>query len=307
MTTGDTSANWKNVNNWHWIEKDCTSWAHSRIKSILEDVAISEVSVSKVNTVEGEVSVNVRKGRIRQIYDLTMQLTLHVGDEDKDASITDYMSDTDYPGFEFNCSGLCSSIREELKKKLWDALLSFRREIEEEHGKSILITAETNSSEPGVIDQSNVRNFSNAIKDHEKPRDVSGVTFIKETITIDAPFREVWLCLTDPERIAAWTRGTSRVTSIEPGASFSLLNGNILGTITAMNHGKLKMDWRLKHWNSSCVSMVEFSGREVDGKTVIDLRQEGIPTTEAESVKENWHRYYWEPIKTLLGCSSTVF
>jgi activator of HSP90 ATPase len=264
------------------------------------------------------VSVNVRKGRIRQIFDLTMELEVAIEGDNAtvQATITDYMSDTDYQSFEFNCSHKLPT----LKKAIWVALEKFKGEVEELHGKPLLTssTAANANVQPtdfavkteaanaeGVLRQENI-NVSSSTSSASSSSSSSSKGSIDESIIIAAPVDQVWACLTDPQRITAWTRGTARLNSFEPGASFSLLNGSILGTVTQMKESEhiLRMDWRLKYWDSSCISVVNITLRSAGNQTTVKLKQTGIPPGDVDSLRENWHRYYWEPIKTLLGCAS---
>lgn len=298
--------NWKNVNNWHWIEKDCTGWAHDRLKELLPSVKTivdgKVLKVVKVDSIEGDVSVNVRKGRIRQIFDLTMQFGCEYDGDDVDARINDYMSDTDFDGFEFYLSGVPSNVKNTLRRHLWDKLEEFKAEVERVHGKSLLINASQTEGGEKV-------RFSKVVDQQENKAKVPEMTgTIEQKITINAPLEQVWSCLTDPDRIQAWTRGTAKLNTFEPGATFTLLNGNIIGMVTSLGSTQLKMDWRLKHWRSDCVSQVEImASNDGQGSTKLKVKQVGVPTTEVDSVKENWHRYYWEPIRTILGCSSVIF
>lgn len=288
-------------------------WAHERLQSLLSGISSSEALIKSVSKVEGDVSVNVRKGRIRQVFDLTIELVLEVKatTDTINATITDYMSDTTWAGFEFNTTHQLP----ELKKAIWETLESFKREVEEIQGKPLLIAGGAiidNTGEGPQRSQSSGEKYDGAGgASHSVPQpSSSSTTALDETITINAPRPEVYACLTDPQRIGAWTRGTSQLPpSLKVSSSFGLLQGAILGTLTELSAPeRICMDWRLKHWDPNCVSRVEISLLEASPhQTLIKLRQKGIPRVELEAIRENWHRYYWEPIKALLGCSSLVF
>lgn len=294
------------------IEKDCTVWAHERLRALLAGTSSSEALVKSVSKVEGEVSVNVRKGRIRQVFDLTIELVLEAKDtaDTLGATITDYMSDTTWAGFEFNTTDQLPN----LKRAIWEALETFKREVEEVQGRPLLIAGRaTADNEMLQQPQPSEKKFDSTGGDVgiSRPQNSSSsTTGLDDTITINAPRVEVYACLTDPQRIGAWTRGTSQLPpSLKVGSSFKLLQGAILGTVTDLSvPERICMDWRLKHWDADCVSNVQISLLEGGPhQTLIKLKQTGIPRAESEAIRENWHRYYWEPIKALLGCSSLVF
>eukprot|EP00270_Netrium_digitus_P005423 TRINITY_DN1711_c1_g1_i2.p1 TRINITY_DN1711_c1_g1~~TRINITY_DN1711_c1_g1_i2.p1 ORF type:complete len:369 (+),score=126.68 TRINITY_DN1711_c1_g1_i2:293-1399(+) len=70
-----------NVHNWHWAEKDCLPWATRRLEELLEGQAVLSgeggmwVKISKVDSVEGEAYVNIRKGKIIPGYELKVRLS----------------------------------------------------------------------------------------------------------------------------------------------------------------------------------------------------------------------------------------
>lgn len=75
-----TMTNWKNVNNWHWVERDCTEWSKTYLREALTHVTYEgaedgmSVSVEAVDRCEGEAHVNQRKGRIMAFYDFELKL-----------------------------------------------------------------------------------------------------------------------------------------------------------------------------------------------------------------------------------------
>ena len=133
--------NWKNVNNWHWIEKDCTQWAHDRLKSLL---LIPSIHIDQVSEVEGEVSVNVRKGKVRQIYDLSITLTLSQSSSvpGEKVKIIDFMSDTGKDDFELLFpSALSTEQRQCIKDAIWNQMVIFRENVVSEQGAPLLVQA----------------------------------------------------------------------------------------------------------------------------------------------------------------------
>ena len=281
------------------IEKDCTNWSHEYLRESLITVPL----IRKVINVTGEVTVHVRKGRIRQIFD--MNIEMEVDDDGEIARITDYMSDTEFGGFEFSASGLPIDQRNDLKKKIWDKLEEFKKQVEKIHGSSLLV--QQSGCNGDVDGDGGKRTKFIGVDEDLKPKSSTTngtTTTIEETIEFNAPSTEVWMCLKDPSRMAIWSRGTAKLNSFEPGASFTLFNGNIIGTVTYLTGQVLRMDWRLKHW--SYPTQVELKLEDNKGRTKLHLKQIGAPKEEADAVRENWHRYYWEPIKTMLGCSTTI-
>ncbi|KAI9310159.1 activator of Hsp90 ATPase [Dichotomocladium elegans] len=73
-------SNWKNVNNWHWTNKNCQSWAQKYFAEQLEGLEAKHdghiVRISKMNECTGDVDLNQRKGKIITIYDVALKLSL---------------------------------------------------------------------------------------------------------------------------------------------------------------------------------------------------------------------------------------
>jgi len=68
-----------NVNNWHWTERDCTQWVKDNIGEFFKSIPIvnkPEISaeITKLSSVQGEVSANLRKGKVFFLYDLEIKL-----------------------------------------------------------------------------------------------------------------------------------------------------------------------------------------------------------------------------------------
>lgn len=84
-----------NPNNWHWVNKDVRPWTQDYItknivglKASKEDGTTAEVS--KVLSMDGDVDVSQRKGKVITIFDVRLQLEytgkVPAKTEDEDAS-----------------------------------------------------------------------------------------------------------------------------------------------------------------------------------------------------------------------------
>jgi activator of HSP90 ATPase len=75
---GAHSTNWKNVNNWHWVEKNCLPWAQEYLAGKLTGLQVTRgsltVQIESVASVSGDVDLNQRKGKVITIYDLAINL-----------------------------------------------------------------------------------------------------------------------------------------------------------------------------------------------------------------------------------------
>ncbi|PVV03251.1 hypothetical protein BB560_001916 [Smittium megazygosporum] len=73
-----SAANWKNVNNWHWTDKNCFDWAKSYFEQTLANLELTSgdktVKIAKVTSVSGDVDLNQRKGKVMALYDVELAL-----------------------------------------------------------------------------------------------------------------------------------------------------------------------------------------------------------------------------------------
>ena len=88
-----------NPNNWHWVNKDVSAWTQEYLNKELVGLKASRddgtsAEVSKVLSMEGDVDVSQRKGKVITIFDVRLQLeytgrvpvTAEEKAEDEDAS-----------------------------------------------------------------------------------------------------------------------------------------------------------------------------------------------------------------------------
>ncbi|KAL2303836.1 hypothetical protein Nmel_009115 [Mimus melanotis] len=67
-----------NVNNWHWTERDASNWSTERLKALLLPVRVEgeegACEVTEVSKLDGEASINNRKGKLIFFYEWVIKL-----------------------------------------------------------------------------------------------------------------------------------------------------------------------------------------------------------------------------------------
>ncbi|KAM9053629.1 activator of 90 kDa heat shock protein ATPase homolog 2 isoform 4-T4 [Megaptera novaeangliae] len=67
-----------NVNNWHWTERDATSWSKGKLCELLVGIAVENEAgrceISELKQVEGEASCSSRKGKLIFFYEWNIKL-----------------------------------------------------------------------------------------------------------------------------------------------------------------------------------------------------------------------------------------
>jgi activator of HSP90 ATPase len=67
-----------NPNNWHWVNKNASTWAREYLQERLSTISAEQdgvsVKVEKVLSMDGDVDVSQRKGKVITLYDVNLQL-----------------------------------------------------------------------------------------------------------------------------------------------------------------------------------------------------------------------------------------
>ena len=67
-----------NPNNWHWVNKDVSSWTKQYIEDSLKDITAEQdgvtAKVDKLISMDGDVDVSQRKGKVITIFDVKLVL-----------------------------------------------------------------------------------------------------------------------------------------------------------------------------------------------------------------------------------------
>jgi activator of HSP90 ATPase len=72
-----------NPNNWHWVNKDASEWAKQYLEERLTKISAEEgdasAKITKVISMEGDVDVSQRKGKVITLFDVKLQLEYEGG------------------------------------------------------------------------------------------------------------------------------------------------------------------------------------------------------------------------------------
>lgn len=67
-----------NPNNWHWVNKDVSAWARDYLQEKLSTISAEEdgvtAKIEKVLSMDGDVDVSQRKGKVITLFDVKLQL-----------------------------------------------------------------------------------------------------------------------------------------------------------------------------------------------------------------------------------------
>lgn len=115
---------------------------------------------------------------------------------------------------------------------------------------------------------------------------------------------ELYTTFTDPQRIAAFTRGAPRQFDAQPGGKFAIFDGNVTGEFVKLDAPKqIVQKWRLAQWPEGHFSTLEINldQNDVDGVTQLRVEWSGVPIGQEDVTKQNWELYYVRSIKQTFG------
>jgi activator of HSP90 ATPase len=120
-----------------------------------------------------------------------------------------------------------------------------------------------------------------------------------------APAEELYITFTDPQRIAAFTRGAPRqFDGAHVGGKFAIFDGNVTGEYTKLDKPtQIVQKWRLAQWPEGHFSTltINFDQNDVDGVTQMRVTWAGVPVGQEDVTKQNWDVYYVRSIKQTFG------
>lgn len=313
-----------NPNNWHWVDKNCIYWSREYFAKELVGVKAEDdkasAEVSELKSLEGDVDVCQRKGKVISLFDLNMELVykgvIKGGEEPIDVtgkiSVPEIAYDSDPDDYEFAISIDSEAaakepvkllIRKKIVPQLRLKLHQFGKDLIETHGKDI-----------------QHQNVSNPLKDSVDSHDAKGnkaedkivataaynTTSLQLDAVFSAPAMALYDAFTKPEMVAAWTRSKPDIKA-EVGSKYSLFGGNISGEILKLVPGEtIDMTWRLRDWKPDHYANLSLVIKEGAGESSLKVHWTGIPIGQEEVVESNFEEYYVKSIKITFGFGAVL-
>ncbi|KAI9049026.1 hypothetical protein LZ554_006874 [Drepanopeziza brunnea f. sp. 'monogermtubi'] len=315
-----------NPNNWHWVNKDASVWTKAYLEKNIKGINAEENGVTaqldKLISMDGDVDVNQRKGKVITIFDVKLVLeysgktkdgedvsgTITVPEVAHDTEENEYVFDLDIysdanskaPVKDLVRSMILPQLRKEFAK-LGPALIA-------EHGKDLQHAPGKNPTLSGSsTPKLHVPSAPAAASTSQKTKASTTVntTTVNDTEEFRAPATELYQTFTDPQRISAFTRAAPKLfEGAKQGGKFELFGGNVSGEyVELVEPTKIVQSWRLDQWPKGHHSRLEinFDQNDVDNVTVMRVTWSGVPVGQEEVTKRNWREYYVRSIKQTFG------
>lgn len=284
----------KNVNKWHWSEKDVFSWVKDKIAELFaDDIVVDDdqmkIVITDTDEMEGSFSINNRKAKLIFIYDFN--LTLYWKGEMKETGATGSgkidcvdinVTDDKYDIYVTltNEDSMNAPLRNFLKSK------SF------EYTKSKIDTM-INELRQSIGDDAN----NTLTKSKEEFETFNSIIHFQHV----NPNR-IYNILTKQQMVSAFTGVDSTMRKVI-GSQFELYGGSINGKIENLIENTLiQLKWRFSTWRRGHYSDVSIHLESSnDLHTTIRLDQTNIPKSEIEKTKKSWDQSYWLKIMAIYG------
>lgn len=317
-----------NPNNWHWVNKDASPWAKQWFEDNLTIIEAKEgdatAKISKVVSMDGDVDVAQRKGKVITIFDvkLTLEYTgSTANDENVSGTITvpEVSHELEESEFVFEIDVFSDSkekqpvkdlVRSKIVPQLRAEFLKLSPALIAEHGKDLQHAPGSNPSSGFTTPKYHPPTGAQAAKPASTSTQTNKGSIVNTTtVTDNEEFRttaeQLYQTFTDPERIAAFTRAPPKVfEGAKKGGKFQLFGGNVSGEYLELEEPtKIVQSWRLDQWPEGHYSQlkIEFDQNDVDSVTVMRVEWTGVPVGQEEVTKRNWLEYYVRSIKRTFG------
>lgn len=325
-----------NVHNWHWSETDCLDWSRNLLRTLLADKTILDgegslfIRTKKLEKVEGEAYVNVRKGKIIPGYEISLTLLWEGEARDSEGKVI----------MKVDGSVEAPYISDENADE--DPEIKVRVQDEGPVGKT-LKEAFLNKGKPFVFEQvrayvtamakggpakeelevkkavkkeaaggaSQVATKNEEVKKKEEVKKVVKEGF--KTISLSEKFscraKDMYEILMDENRWKGFTQSNARI-SKEVGGEFSIFDGAVTGVNVELQEGKLIVQkWRFGSWPDGILSTVRITLEEPEpGFTVVKLTQTDVPeedrygnATVVENTERGWRDLIFHKIRAVFG------
>ena len=329
-----------NPNNWHWVDKNCIDWTKVYFNQNLVGLSVSEndqeAKIESVSSLEGDVEVCQRKGKVISLFDLKLVIGVGGYAESKEKgegsfngsiTIPELAYDTEYDEYQFEISIYNENpttekvkplIKNKLIPKLREIFSNFGHDLIKTHSSDIQLSsdqvnstftkANQEASKTRPKEREPTATTSSAAPAQDKPSSMGVPRYNTTTLHLESSFNttaeQLYISLTDPTRITAWAHAPPRMEPLpcKENTTFSLFGGNISGKFIKLepNHS-ITEDWRLEDWKKDHYARIEINLAQGSGETKMVVKWSGVPVGEEERVRDNFEEYYIRAIKLTFG------
>ncbi|XP_061602807.1 activator of 90 kDa heat shock protein ATPase homolog 1-like [Cololabis saira] len=317
-----------NVNNWHWTERDVSSWSSDRLRQLLLEVRVEgpegACQVTDITKLDGEASINNRKGKLFFFYEWVLKASWlgtsrglkYRGTVD----VSNLSDENDEDDLDISVS-LCKDqpstplldlMRRSGVKEVRRILGEYVRQLKSEFSQGMILPTSDGQgpTAPAPAPKNQVKTsktqITSAPKCSSSPAPCpTGVRIPTCSFNLKETFQtspdELYRTFINQEFVQVFTRSAAAVDGCR-GGRFQLLDGSVSGEFTRLvPDQKIEMRWRFKTWPSEHYATISLALEDRGSETALEMECRGVPAGEEDSTREGWSRFYFQAIKQTFG------
>lgn len=312
-----------NVNNWHWTERNVTSWSEERLRALLLEVKVQgsegACQVTDVSKLEGEACINNRKGKLFYFFEWVIHAnwtgTSTAGVKYRGTvDVTNLSDENDADDLDISVS-LCQDhpptpLVQLMKTKgipeVRRVLGLYMQQLKSEFSQGMILPSANGPKAPStpVQKKPQVQSktlISSAPNPGPGPIPSSSTQHIQLKETFITSPDELYTTFISQEFVQVFTRSPAQVDA-HRGGRFTLLDGSVSGEFTQLvPDTRIDMKWRFRTWPKDHYASVALLFEDVGGETLLSVDIKGVPSGFEDSTREGWSRFYFQAIKQTFG------
>uniref|UniRef100_A0A8D2ET76 Activator of Hsp90 ATPase AHSA1-like N-terminal domain-containing protein n=1 Tax=Theropithecus gelada TaxID=9565 RepID=A0A8D2ET76_THEGE len=307
-----------NVNNWHWTERDATSWSKGKFQELLVGIVVENDTgrgeISELKQVEGEASCSSRKGKLIFFYEWYIKLgwkgiVKESGVKHKGLiEIPNLSEENEVEDTEVNVSkkkGDGDILKDLMKTagtaKVRQALGDYLKALKTEFTTGMILPAKAMATQELTVKRKPSENTLQVQASSPVALGVRIPTVALHMMELfDTTVEQLYSIFTVKDLVQKFSKSTA-VLEAEKGGKFQMFDGNITGEyLELLTNKKIVMKWRCKNWPEEHYATVALNFVPTLGQTELQLDCKGVPVCKEENMKFCWQKQHFEEIKGLL-------
>ncbi|XP_036942839.1 activator of 90 kDa heat shock protein ATPase homolog 1-like [Acanthopagrus latus] len=317
-----------NVNNWHWTERDVSSWSSECLRQLLLSVRVEGAEgvcqLTDLPKLDGEAWINNRKGKLIFLYEWQLRASwlgtssagvkfrgtvdvFNLSDEndmdDLDISVSLGKDQPNTP--------LLDLMKRTGTKEIQRVLGDYVRQLKSEFSQGMILPTAGGPKKPHPdAKKSQIQTTKTQINPAPRCSSgpspcLSGVRISTCSFSLKETFQtspdELYRTFINQEFVQVFTRSAALVDG-RCGGRFQLLDGNVSGEFTQLvPDQRIEMRWRFRTWPSEHYANISLELVDQGDETELRMECRGVPVGEEESTREGWTRFYFQAIKQTFG------
>ncbi|QLG73957.1 hypothetical protein HG535_0F04690 [Zygotorulaspora mrakii] len=281
-----------NPNNWHWVDKNCFSWAREHFNQKLIGLNTGDnrdkyAEVSSISSIEGDCEVSQRKGKVISLFDLQLVLLIKGNVEEEkfegSVSIPEIAFDSEEADYQFDISiyketsklnEIKPVIREKLVPQLRKIFHNFSKELLDTHGSAIQLPEDQVNS---TFTKANQKPSSSTTSTNATTKQNE----VKSNVTSSKPKNAK--SVKSPQPSIATSGGNTTSIHLEP--TFNVPAEELYRTFIAKD--------RILAWSKSGINCIKGNGPEISVGDMFELFGGNVTSELVESVLNKKLVFKW--------------